>query len=543
MSFKIHSTAPDAFIRFFCYEKSKTSNGMTEPFKVRELIVRKDIISVSTNKPKSGMGSFQIQLGSAVNFKSYISQGDWCMIHISNHRLSTNETSELNGGLKMIGIVKSVKRMEQTDPATGTRTVRYQISGEDFHSVFNSQIYVNQALADPKGLDTRLIATAVLGKLVAQSQMTPNGLISNLIDAVIGVGAFDVDPKTGKTSGPSEKFRIGLPIKVPSELFKAVRGTSDSLFSKMIARHIQGNLIGKTTWMADVGEQISLWSLIQAYGNLILNECYTDLLPVHDGKTARLLPSFVMRAIPFSSKKLHESQIFFSKHNTKLLNSDDRKEREVQETKQDPGTGKSYYVSRQIFENEITGFESSKSDAERFNFFYITPRIIGDQKTDNAFFISNFSDLGEISDKVSQQRYGLKPFISASQYATENPSEDAKLATNICKDMWENAYLYENGVVQIIGTPNHIPVGTNIVFAERGWIAHVESVSHSFVVGTNGKKNYRTQIAFTRLQKTDGNPIDWSEQREANGQLGEWDRGYSEYTKTVGGKNLKKRIK
>lgn len=542
MSFKIHSTAPDAFVKFFCYEKDKTSNDMSLPMKIHELTVKKDIMSLSTSKSKSGAGSFEMTLGSAVNFKSYISPGSWCMIHMSNHKLSGEETSELNGGLKMIGIVRSVKRQELLDTASGKRMVRYTVSGDDFHSIFNSQIYVNQTLADPENTDSRIIATAVLGSLVAQNQMDPGKLIKGLIDAIIGTGAFEVDPQTNKSVQPSQKFRVGLPIKIPSELFKSIRGRSGSIFSDMVIRHVQNNLLGKTQWLANIGEQVSLWSLIQTYSNSILNECYTEILPFHDGKSARLVPSFVMRAIPFSSQRFDNSQIMFSKHNTKLLSDKKKKkEREAQETHQDPDTGKSYYISRQIFENEIMALSTGRSDSERFNFFYVTPHILGDSKTDNAFFISQFS-MKDISDKTSQERYGLKPFISATQYATTDPASQALLMTNICKDIWENAYLYENGSVQIPGVPNYIPVGTNITFAERGWIAHVENVSHSFGVGNEGHKQYRTSISFTRLQKTDGSPIDWSEGREANGQLGAWDRGISEDIKTVGGKKLTKRV-
>ena len=78
----------------------------------------------------------------------------------------------------------------------------------------------------------------------------------------------------------------------------------------------------------------------------------------------------------------------------------------------------------------------------------------------------------------------------------------------IIRDMWHSAYKYRNGQVNLIGTKDHIPVGTNIEFKEREWIAHVEGVNHRYSVAPDGHKTFRTTIAFVRMQKTDGTPID-----------------------------------
>lgn len=44
----------------------------------------------------------------------------------------------------------------------------------------------------------------------------------------------------------------------------------------------------------------------------------------------------------------------------------------------------------------------------------------------------------------------------------------------------------------------------------------------------NGHKKYITNIAFTRLMKTNGDPIDEFSSKLNDGQLGEWDRGVTD---------------
>lgn len=571
-----HITNPDAFLRFFCWEKENTV-GLSDldSLKVRELVVSKDIISLSTNKPKSGAGVFEITLGSAIDFKSYISVGSWVFIHISDRPLSSKEDNVSSGGLKMVGVVKSVQRSEQVLPS-GARAVRYRISGEDFHTIFNSQVYLNPILAaGAVGQGGALLNALAAGgtsqglKLFVD-KASPAEVVKRLIDVVIGDAAFVVDKSGNVSSGESiTSFgRAGLPIAVPREVFKTITGgtKSGTLFSNMIARFIQSDLLGQNFVSVNPGNQFSLWSLIQQYGHLILNECYTELIPMKVGNQVRLMPSFVMRAIPFSSKsKPHSSCISFTDAKvtkiapkTKDGTTDDKrkKQRDDQAVNVNSTKAKTFYVSKQIFEDEILSMQHGKSDAERFNFFYVIPNLLPNGDVGNQALAQVKYSFNSLGNKASLQRHGLRLFSAVSDYSLLNGSSKESTGTDmlaivpkIVRDLWEKAYLYENGIVTLVGSYTHIPVGTNVVFADRGWMAHVEGVSHTYAVESEGKKEFYTTLTLVRLQTDKGEPISMSETREADGQLGKWDRGLAETIENKSGqalpkgRNVKKRIR
>lgn len=120
-----------------------------------------------------------------------------------------------------------------------------------------------------------------------------------------------------------------------------------------------------------------------------------------------------------------------------------------------------------------------------------------------------------MADLASIQRYGLRPYITQTPYIANGPSGENFLSINqIVSDMWDKAALYESGQVMLIGSAEHIPVGTNIHFRERGWLAHVEQVDHSFSVAPDGTKSLRTTLTFVRLQMLNGDPVDLTEQAE-----------------------------
>jgi len=63
----------------------------------------------------------------------------------------------------MIGIVRTVRVIEETDGESGIRIARYEISGEDFHTVLNTNVYLNAALKSfADGSGTPVIADAFL---------------------------------------------------------------------------------------------------------------------------------------------------------------------------------------------------------------------------------------------------------------------------------------------------------------------------------------------------------------------------------------------
>jgi hypothetical protein len=542
MSFKVSSHTPDALVTFFSYKKENTYSSTflaSDTLSVEEINVTSEIISIQTNKGKSGVGTWSVTLASSKNYKGLISPGSWCMIYMGGHKIDIKDNSTHNG-LKMVGIVKSVRRQEAVDGASGTKYVRYVVSGEDFQSFFNIPIYINQTLVG----DTPLLSLALFEnsyrKKLKGFDLGPDRMIEVLLETLLG----PISSKATSNKGLIQNSKAvaggsGMPIHVPPAVAKRVLGSASpsNYFSTMITYFLTGGLLGRAFPMPDLGGTTPIWSVLQSFSNSIFNEIYTELLPTSVNGVVRLVPSFVLRAIPFSSDKMRDSRAarFFDipnhtnvKRGAGIVRS--------QKTKKNPvpkGMGSHYYISKYIEENEIMGLNTGKSDAERFNFFFVVPSIIEGNAVPEADMIEKAlkaqTGFNSYGNTASLKRYGLRPFISYSNYFLDSNQGDM---TKIAQDLWNRAHLFENGMVTIIGSHEHIPVGTNIVFPERDWIAHVERVSHEFDVRSDGDKSFKTSLSFSRLQKlSTKSPIDLTENMDnpeaIAGQLGEWDRGFS----------------
>jgi hypothetical protein len=523
------STAPDAYVVFYPYQRERTRGldirDQATALAVDQVLVRNEIISITRAKSKSG-GTFSITLSSASNWKSRLHPGAWCVIYMSDRQLTGEEGGELNSGFKMLGMIKSVRRQESVSKETGTRSIRYVISGEDFQTIFNCPIYINVNIARALAGDDSFRAAffSLFEDKRLGDRTKPHDIVNVLVDNLIGRANHQIDPQTNEvlpSNSLQSQTRSGAPVQVPTEVYRRILGPGitirGNLFAGMLANFLQTNLVGMTTFTQEIGGNVSAWSLIQAWANSMLNEVYTELLPVNvDGRTV-LRPSVVLRAIPFSNQRIHPSNILF--RDAESVTADPKS---IPSSLVKQNQAAHFYVSKVISEGEIYGIDHGKSDGERFSFFFVPPNIsLFNQNTNEIELISDIlSRVGRnnIADDVSIARYGSRPYVSSSSYRPDSESSKA-LFTQIVVDLWKDAYLYENGVVSIAGSAEYIPVGTNIVFGDRGWVAHVEQVQDTFTVAPDGKKAYRTNISFVRLQKVNGGgPIDLTEARAEAGR-------------------------
>lgn len=499
----VNSAANDAMMVFFPFEEEDSVGlGVDEAMTTRSpVIAHRDILSLQTMKPKTGAGTFSAVLSSQDTYGQKIQPGCWCMIFISDKPISEQATSEISAGLKMVGIVKSVRTVENTI-GNGTMTVRYEVSGEDFHSILNTLIYVNATLkARADGTD---IADAIilLGDEFQKTVMKPHELMFAMVQSLLGESFVSSSAIVGQGA------KAGMPLTVPQAIMQRVRGSSvgSNRYADLLEQTFQDNLIGQANVQPNIGSTFSIWSMLETYAHRLLNELYTDLLPLNiDGQT-RLVPSLILRAIPFSSKSATDL---------------DASVWGMTDTAQDLGL----YVSRTVAETDIMSINHGRSDHERFNFFMVVPILVNDSPAGEAGQLSAVLDkaggINNLGDIASIARYGMKPYITASNYLLNEDNDTAGTVTQIVKDIWEKAYLYESGTATIRGSEDHIPVGSNVIFKERGWLAHVESVGHEFRIDKD-TSIYRTQIAFVRLQTTGGTPIS---QVATPPQRGSWDRG------------------
>jgi hypothetical protein len=574
-TFKIRSTNPDGDVIFYPYTREDTKGFFggkivrpNSPLELEttEISAHASILTMNTTKPKGSAGSFSVSLASDRNWKGLLHSGCWCLIYMSDRTLrpldgEDKRDSKLDDGLKMIGIVKSVNRVETTNPSSGIRTIRYDVTGIDFHGVFDTQQYLNAHLGQlsKKGGDATF-STFFLGYGDRfKTLQKPDDLVKNLIDVLIGRPAFLKDIRSSK---PLQRFRIqaraGQPFRVPKQMAKRIlgyrtSGAAGNLFSGMITFFLQRNLLGRIQQKPELMGTFTTWSILESYANKLLNELYTDLLPVNLSGTARTLPAMVFRAIPFSSDRFPDREpkrssiIKFSEAGKMVDESRfiptrvrgqavDANEGEINKKTlakwPKTGDGAHFYVSRSIEENEIFGIRSGKSDNERFNFFLVSPNLsLLDHIGENAI-IATLSrgfrrPLDAVSDMTSISRYGLRTYVAQSNYI-DSSYQDLLMLNRIVKDLWEPAHMFESGTVSLVGVREHIPVGTNIVFEERQWIAHVEQVSNDYSVDPNTRtKSFRTNISFVRLQTTSGRPIDLVENGEEKNKahVHPWDRG------------------
>ena len=510
----IKSTAPDAYIIFYTYKDEKTQIGA--PFKkssldTQQIIIRKDIISISTNKPKGGVGNWSATLAGTKDYEKILKPGSWCMIFLSDQRFSkaSTEASE-NSGLKMVGLVKTVRVIESVDSGSGTRSLRYEIGGDDFHCLLNSQIYQNRSLLlSANGEGSGSLNALQYFNTIFVGQHTPQDMVELLLKGLLGGNAESIQAALQKGSAIQ-----GNAVGVPSQVASFLNDPSKSgRLIDVMAMHFQKDLVGKLNISPDFGSQFSVWSLIQAYSHRLLNEVYTELLPSlnEDGKTVTLRPGIVLRAIPFStpSKKSGTNQPNkdLAEYRKYLNSISDHARHRTNADIDESADGIQLYVSHNISESQIFSLNYGKSDSERFNFFYVTGNpILGiSMEGSKMADLIKGSSVAELGDQNSIARNGLRLYIDTSPYLNAQDS-DIKGINYIIRDLWSQSHLFENGQVTIAGTSNHIPVGTNIKFSERNWVAHVEQVSHSFNV-SGGYKSYRTTISFVRLQNVSGEPI------------------------------------
>lgn len=484
----------DAFVLFFPYEKEIT-NGMSlsdpKAFAAKELLVKESIISIYRVKAKGAAGSFSIALQPSVNWKAILHPGCWCMIYMADHALTGNEPATSENGFKMLGIVRSIRKQESVSDQ-GIPMVSYVVSGQDFQTIYSSKLYLNLAALSANNDPITAAIVVFKASLPKLKEQSPGVIAKEIISGLVGpIGASGsaADTIPSRAAGINGVANSALPIRVPGQLaarFLKGRPDSSALFSKLLTILVQDNLPGRYPGVPSPGDNPSVWGLISSYCDPMVNEAYTELIPTKsETGEVYLAPSFILRALPFSTVRNHPSRILF------------------QDAESKPSAH--FCVSRHIKNDEIIHLDTGKSDTELFNFFFVPPNIYspGDNINEAALFTEMLHSGAPGRNDVSIARYATRVFQARSAYMPLN-GESKSMFSRMCADIWSKAYLYENGTVHLFGNTKYIPTGTNIVFDDRGWVAHVEQVHDQFIVGGDGKKKFSTSIAFTRLQKTNG---------------------------------------
>lgn len=552
-NFSIHN---DGFVRFYPFQIEDTANnfsgsGVTASvfMATNTLLAKQPIVSIDAGKAKGTPGQFQIILKGDRNWKKLLQPGCWCEIHMAPYQLTGNETAQ-DPSIRMIGIVKSIRRHETT-AHNGKRTVSFMVSGMDHQAVFNTQVYINSSLLQgvETAISTALMLAATGGSVQVQDKSgnkffatpTPDIVVKTFVDFYLGKLPTNIlNPSQQLDSSQAQNSAvIGRPFLVPDALSTSILGqpAPEMLFTRMVTFMLQQNLLGINLNIPQISGQAPVWGLMTQNANLLMNELYSDLLPVNFGGKPRWVPSVVLRPLPFTFGQPN-------KPDPSCIRFLDAVDYQPNSPTNLTVPQASFYISKHIQESDLLGdLDIGKSDSERFNFFLITPNVQGVDNTNFGLAIQGYAKLLQeslekgyqgqalnfMADGASGSRYGLCPYIADTNFYFK--SGDVITMNAIMRDMWQRVYLYENGTVNLRGTDTPIPVGTNVVFDQRGWVGHVERWQHSFKVSSDGKqKTYRTALTLVHVQNDDGSAIDATGESQANdlgSQIAPWDRGAS----------------
>jgi len=394
-------------------------------------------------------------------------------------------------GLKFFGIIENVRYVEVDNPDTGHPRLEYIVTGRDFGKVFDMNIYFNPMI-DNKSISAVLGAKFLTSakKAFGTTERTPDFVIKKLIDFYIGnklsinnQGWFLPNSMAGVFSSFSrEKFKSRAFIDILNLDRIGLHQCSKGVFSGV--KDLMGGVL-----VSSMPSSGSVWSILQNFQNALLNEMYTEL----EVKNGKLVPSLVMRQLPFSNKKKDDTNIF--KANTGSLTDY-------------VNTGsKTFFVDLPQVEVESADIKQKnvgKSDFERINHIIVTPRAL-DQSFD-PLYISSINT-------PSIQRHGLRSLQGQTQYVfLKNDKADknkgafpvVRNSVSLLQDWFFLGHNFYNGTIVIDGRDSFIGLGQNLHITDAQQLFHIEGYTHTYEVNPNGVVYYSTELSVSRGQAWDG---------------------------------------
>ena len=524
-----HQTSPGYMLTFLRWDNRDTFNYTTKKDKSKNgktvrkpLIVYNDAVSITASDQKSSATPSlnAVLLGGDINYSTAVHPGDFVLLNMVNWNkdvsVTDDEGNEINGsslraraghlkalnnyddGFKGLYKVQSVTRELRTDPSTGIKIVVYQVKAFGF-TEFNSMVYYDPQVFGALEGNLRLFQNkidAFWSTVVKDKQPFPiQNLIQILISAFLGQNfektniklpspqityfeapqglgnllglsnakfvcdiynyALGIWPESSnsKAPGPKEGFNPGFTRseKLPAGFYQTPDGLDGS---KMID--------------AEYWNNVKIWSIIQKYANLSVNEMYTTTRVNVNG---RVMPTLVIRQKPFTS--LH----FTPKSKaTKFMNLPRWK----------------------ISPDLMFDYSLGKDEAARVNYVQIYTRSLAANDSRNR--AKQTAEGNFVVDIEDIQRNGLKTYLSTANYdyvnSGGNKPTKAKEWTELISDWVINGNLRESGSITCVGIQDPIAVGDNLEF--DGSIYHIEGVTHSMEINrASGSKTFRTTLSVS----------------------------------------------
>ncbi len=525
-----HQISPHWLVTFTRFNNRDTQNytdGEINNIKsdVRKpLIVENDCISISVGMSKSNKNpNATIVLASGdLNYSTAVAVGDFVMINMVNSSEKARELRDRAGKIKPInrigdgfkGVFKinSVNKIIQTNPSTGVKTVRYQVTAYGF-TEFNNSIYYNPTLGKsiPKDVLNYLISADLLE--VLSSKKNIQKVLEILPLVILGLGikqdeapinsikkppysipktVFDLMGLDGKFAIDLYRVMVGIwdnpinPIKTgsnkPEPSPEAIKkGTSPKTKgSKSIqktTKELQGRIPIQTSSLVNV----SLYDLIKRFSNEMVNEMYSCFRI--DQETGSILPKLIIRQKPFNTE-----------HG---IRDDKGKYKQIEGTK---------FLSLprwKISADLIYNLNISKNESLRFNFVHIIGTTGNSSLDDTLMATQNATGSTVRFDKKDINRHGLRPYTRVSNFDWPEGKEKfgkgkvgyASHWADLMFDWINGGHLKANGKISTIGIEDDICVGDNLELQDT--VYHIESIQHVGAISPDGRKNFRTNISLT----------------------------------------------
>jgi len=531
-----HQQAPSPIVCFLPFTYRDTYNNkktfpdvsITEKsLSIEEpIVVVNDAVKITImNSKANAIDTAEILLMSGdINYSAAIAPGDHALIWLVNNQEDYEKVSNdvknnrvsLNGeksGLKFIGKVNSVRQILQTQGTDGKKFYKFNVTLSGF-SEFQTQVYYNELLSsvinsvDKNASNVQFFAQIseqyqdLFKSIENDARLPTEELIKFFVDVFMGPGpknnASVIDSKLVQTPNaafliPTELARyLGLALGEKadkslgfqySDILQRIFGlqsySSNNMFPDLFPSDHNNYfkcspLKGGTLIPPANFNNISLWSILQQFGNPALNEIYTTLKFIPN---RGIMPTLVLRQLPFSTRFLANQ--FGPDEMTQIAN--------LPRWKLDDN----YPVSQ---------YNLGTSDAERFNFFQVYTNSISDNDSQRAIQLQLI--LGNVrTDLADIIRSGPRIHSSTSdtEAAVKGKTIDSAAINewaDLIADFFANGHLKMNGTITVAGIQDPIAVGDNFQF--DGKVFHIEGIQHVYEIEpTKGNKVFQTTLMLS----------------------------------------------
>lgn len=487
------------------------------------LVVENDCIQLTTNSNKATLtpSMSAVLMETDVNYSTAIAPGDFVFVNILNWETKAREIvniarskttgpiNKANDGFKGVYKVQSVRKTIYIDPDTGTKKVLIRVDGYAF-TEFNNMIYYNPYLrtnvqGTPK--DDLIFATNIhldyLQLNLEKNNPFTQDLIRFLIQSFIGIGISDQGFVHAANSLVTANTHYYIPEQVGiflgSPKAKAAKDVYNYLFGiQQFSSSLNQNLAagmnpsnisetidrfyilnpkceGQSMVKTEYWNQVNMWSILNQYVNSPLNELYTCFRISPSGN---VMPTVVMRQIPFTTDNFGNTPEFPEKANVTLFSSLPR-----------------WKISTAL----VTASDIGRDEAARVNFvqFYVRPGGIAEKAP--GFMSAQTADRNFSYDVNDVMRSGLHPHVLSTTFDDLTILQDVKVGRKwalIMGDALIGGHLKMNGTIECIGIVDPIAVGDNLEYDQI--VFHIEEVSHTCAINpATGTKIFRTTLKLS----------------------------------------------